>query len=130
MKRNCIKIAEQENRFIYIDSDNANEIFEIFEKDSKLKEKFDHRIEQLKRGITNRNSYEKLTGYQNLWEIRLFKNSKGRNHRIYCKQINTEERIIHIIIIKIFLQKKSNHIPKKVKKQLKIIDKYDYSLQQ
>lgn len=128
MRRNCEQIAEQGNRNIYIDSENADEIYALLANDTKLSEKFRHRIEQLKLGIENRDAYDKLSGYDNLWEIRLFKQSKGRNHRIYCKQINTGDKVVHIIIVEFFLQKKSKKIPKEIHKRLKKIESYEYQI--
>lgn len=82
----------------------------------------------MKLGIENRDAYDKLSGYDNLWEIRLFKQSKGRNHRIYCKQINTGDKVVHIIIVEFFLQKKSKKIPKEIHKRLKKIESYEYQI--
>lgn len=128
MLRKVIKIAEGKNRAVYLDQDNSNDIMDILKADEKLEKKFMERVELIIRSLTNREVYEKLSSFNTIWEIRLFKQSKGRNHRIYCKQIEGEDRIVHVIIIYFYLQKKSNKIPREIIGRLKEIDKYEYDL--
>ncbi len=128
MRRNCILIKEEEFRKVYIDENKFPSFKEVLDSDEKFKAKFAYRVEQISKGMTNKDVYEKLSGYDDLWEIRLFKQSKGRNHRIYCKQIETENAIIHIILIELFLKKKSKGIPKEIKIRLKEIQNYEYEI--
>ena len=129
--RQCILIDELDfgKRKFCIDQSNFSDIKEAFEKDKKLAKKFYERAYAVGRGLANREIYEKLSGFNTIWEIRLFKQSKGRNYRIYCKQIKAEDQTVYIILVEI-LRKKSQKIPAEVRKKLKRIDNYEYTIQQ
>ncbi len=127
--RKCLKIAQNENKAVYVDESCSEELKEILQADEKFSKKFRERVDQILRSLTNREAYEKLKTFDTIWEIRLFKRSKGRNHRIYCKQIEDDNRFNHVIIVHIFLQKKSTKIPKEIFKRLKEIDKYEYEFE-
>lgn len=128
MIRKCTLIKEEKVRKVYIDESNFPDFKEVLDADKKFNEKFFYRINQISKGLTNKEVYEKLSGFKDLWEIRLFKQSKGRNHRIYCKQIETENAIIHIILIELYLKKKSKGIPREIRQRLTEIQNYEYEL--
>jgi hypothetical protein len=127
--RKCFKIAHNEKKAVYVDESCSEELMGIIQADEKFSKKFRERVDQILMSLTNREAYEKLKTFDTIWEIRLFKSSKGRNHRIYCKQIEDDNRLIHVIIVHIFLQKKTTKIPKEIFKRLKEIDKYEYEFE-
>ncbi|MFO7879129.1 MAG: hypothetical protein R6V52_03735 [Bacteroidales bacterium] len=126
--REYVKIFESEKRKICIDKENYSRFADAFESDEKLKIKFRQRADAILRGFIKKDIYEKVKGYKTIWEIKLFKQSKGRNYRFYCKQIETKEKTVYIIVVDLF-KKQSQDIPKHIKKKLKKIDQYEYKTQ-
>ncbi len=126
--RNYEQIFEIDSYRFCIDTESFSAFKQAFEQDEKLRRKFRDRAEAIGRGLSNREIYEKLSGFNTLWEIKLFKRSKGRNYRFYCKQIESGDQIVYIILVELF-QKKSQKIPKEIRKKLKKVDNYEYNIQ-
>lgn len=126
--RNYEQIHEYNSYRFCIDTESFSTFKQAFERDEKLRDKFLDRAEAIGRGLANKEIYEKLSGFNSLWEIKLFKQSKGRNFRFYCKQIESENQTIYIILVEL-LQKKSQKIPKEIRKKLKKVDNYEYNIQ-
>lgn len=126
--RNCQQILDFDSYKFCIDTESFSTFKQAFESDEKLRDKFLDRAKAIGRGLANKDIYEKLSGFNTLWEIKLFKQSKGRNFRFYCKQIESEDQTIYIILVEL-LQKKSQKIPKEIRKKLKKVDNYEYKIQ-
>lgn len=125
--RDCEQILDFDGYKFCIDAESFSTFKQAFERDEKLKNKFLDRAEAIGRGLANKEIYEKLSGFNTLWEIKLFKQSKGRNFRFYCKQIKSENQTIYIILVELY-QKKSQKIPREIRKKLKKIDNYEYNI--
>ena len=52
----------------------------------------------------------------------------GTNGRIYCKEIKTKNGYFFIIMGKVENSKKSNHLNKGIKPQIKALTEYEYEL--
>ncbi len=83
----------------------------------------------IKNGLRNREKYCKAdvsNKAKNMFEMRFTNN--GRNDRIYCQEISFGGKR-HIIMVELFLGKKSQDIPKKIKLRLETMGGYKYELE-
>lgn len=126
MVRKAVKIDEGSHGKveIYIDSDNASEILQYV-----FKEKVDGEFKEirslLKENLRNRDKYCKVevcNKAKNMFEMRF---TRQRNDRIYCKEIK-DSKSRRIIMIELFLGKKSQNIPKKIKERIEKMGSYEY----
>lgn len=93
--------------------------------DKKIGKKFDYIVNRI---LNQRNmyydDYVRLSGYENISEIRLFPN--GINGRIYCKEMRLPNGNFYIIAVKLLPKKTSNKIDKAIIQFIKPIEQYEY----
>ncbi|MEA3448455.1 MAG: hypothetical protein U9Q98_08425 [Bacteroidota bacterium] len=105
--------------------ENAESILEYLQQDEKHKKKYRYIKNVILLGFSNTNIYRKVINLNKLYEMRFFPN--GDNDRIYCKQYEINN-VIHIVMIELFLGKKTKKIDKRIKNRLDIIKNYNYEL--
>ena len=109
------------NKHIYVDKANAKEILFIIKGDQAKFDRIKLRILETEHHYYDK--YQKLQGYKDLTEMRFLGNP---NARIYCKEIKLVDGKFCIVMVKGNNYKKSEHIDKVVKAQLKVLNKYEY----
>ena len=129
MKRQAILIDNNSHKstFIMVDQHNANELLPyIMQNGVDLEFKEIRSI--LKENLRNSEKYRKAEvsdKAKNVFEMRFIKN--GRNDRIYCQE-NSINGKRYIVMIELFIGKKTQDIPKRIKSRLETIGGYDYEL--
>ncbi len=81
----------------------------------------------LKENLRNAEKYKKVDVSEkakDIFEMRFIKN--GRNDRIYCKELQVAK--MRVIVMVEFYTKKTQNIPKEIKKRLETIGGYEYEL--
>ena len=110
-----------------VDQHNANELLPyIMQNGVDLEFKEIRSI--LKENLRNSEKYRKAEvsdKAKNVFEMRFIKN--GRNDRIYCQE-NSINGKRYIVMIELFIGKKTQDIPKRIKSRLETIGGYDYEL--
>jgi len=82
----------------------------------------------IKEGLRVRDKYCKCdvsSKASDIFEMRFIQ--KGKNDRIYCKEVRTPKHRI-IIMADLFIGKKSQHIPKEWKGRIETIGGYEYEI--
>jgi len=129
MKRQAILLDCNEHRttLIMVDSQNAKVLLPYIMK-AGVDLEFKEIRSLLKENLRNAEKYTKanVSGKaKNVFEMRFTRN--GRNDRIYCQEINiTSKRFI--VMAELFLFKKTQEIPKRIKSRLETIGGYNYEL--
>jgi hypothetical protein len=83
----------------------------------------------LKENIRNKEKYCKANvsdKAKNVFEMRFTRNR--RNDRIYCKEFSLSKKRV-IVMVELFIGKKTQSIPKKIKNRLEAIGGYEYELE-
>ena len=130
MKRKAI-IVDQNKHFttlIMIDIQNAKEILPYIMKDGVDKE-FKEIREILKENLRNKEKYKKADvsdKAKNIYEMRFVRNE--RNDRIYCQEISFSGKRF-VVMIELFLGKKSQDISKKIRTRIETMGGYEYELE-
>lgn len=130
MKRRALLYEDSESypRHVYLDALNAPEILALLESDETIREKFDYII---KRILTQPNiyyeGYQKIEGYENLGEMRLFPN--GRNIRFYCKEVSRGDGHFCVVVAILLPKKQSEKIDKKIHSIIKPLKNYEYEFE-
>jgi hypothetical protein len=130
MKRKAILIDKNTHNttFILVDALNAAEILPYVMQDEVDKE-FKEIRALLKENLRNAEKYLKADVSEkakNIYEMRFVRNK--RNDRIYCKEI-TFNRKRYIVMIELYVGKKTQEISKKIKPRIEIMGGYDYELE-
>lgn len=128
MLRNCFlyKSSERYQRHVYIDSENAEEIYNLLQ-DTRVHKKFDYIINRiLSQNFIYYEEYEKLKGFNSVSEMRLFPN--GLNIRLYCKEIATKSGNFYVVVAKLLEKKKSGKLNNKIKENIKPLETYEYRI--
>lgn len=128
MKRECVLYRPSTiyPRYVCFDSAIAAELIGYIG-DPKKRKKLDYIINRiLFQDFVYYEDYVKLTGYNDLAEMRLFPN--GDNARIYCKEISSKDGKFYVIAAKFLEKKKSEKIDKSIDQKIKPIEKYEYEL--
>jgi hypothetical protein len=128
VKRQCFhfKSSSIYNRHIYIDAENAEEIYSYIQGNQK---KFSYIIRRiLEQNYMYYDDYKKIEiyGKKGLSEMRVHPN--GQNGRIYCKEISNEDGQFFVIAIKVLLKKKSQKINKEIEDSIKGLLDYEYDI--
>ena len=128
MIRKLIKIDEckHKNTLICVDLNNAEIILSYVFKDGVEKE-FKEIRGLLKNNLRNREKYCKANISDKAKDIFEMRFTRQRNDRIYCKEFHRSKKRI-IVMIDLFLSKKSQEIPKKNKNRINTIGSYEYDV--
>lgn len=127
MKRTalCIDKCKHQKTFIAVDDLAAPEICQYLWEEKVIKE-FQIIRSLLKDGNRNREYYCKCDvsdKAKDIFEMRFTNN--GKNDRIYCKEVSTQSKR-YIIMIELYVGKKSQDIPKQQKGRINTMGGYDY----
>jgi len=127
--REVVEIAKSQNEkvSIYIDIKEVDDV-EPFLKEQSNFETYVLFRQQVFENRRNREIYKKVKGIKskcnNLFEIR-FNSGKNQNDRIYCLEFHDGKR--RIVLSKLFYNKRSQQINKRLKNLLKSICKRKYT---
>lgn len=129
MKRTAVLMDKNihDTTMILVDSLNANEIFPYIFQES-VEDEFRRIRSMLKENLRNDERYRKVNvskKAKNIFEMRFTKN--GRNDRIYCKEISFRGKRF-IVMVELFIGKKSQEIPKEIKLRIEKIGGYNYEI--
>jgi hypothetical protein len=132
MKRYCTIIEKSGafKRSICIDNENAEEIKKILFKDEKYRTKFKYIVRRiLETPNIYFNDYKRIENHSGikLTEMRFFPN--GDNCRIYCRELNIDEGMFCIIMVKVLPKKKSMKMNKSIKQMIEAIKNYEYEFE-
>jgi len=129
MKRQAIlvDISIHKTTFIMVDSQNAKELLPYLMQEG-VDAEFKEIRSLLKDNLRNSEKYRRADFSEkarNVFEMRFTRNT--RNDRIYCQEIRiTGKRFI--VMAELFLFKKSQEIPKRIKSRIQTIGGNDYEL--
>lgn len=128
MVRELIKIDESNHKdvCICVDYRNAEDILTYVFKDGVDKE-FKEIRGILKENLRNKQKYCKADVSKKAKKIYEMRFTRQRNDRIYCKELHQSKRRI-IVMIDLYIGKKSQNIPKKIKKRIEKIGRYEYDI--
>ena len=110
-----------------VDIQNAKELLPYTLKDGVDME-FKEIRTLLKDNLRNKEKYTKANvsdKAKNVFEMRFTRN--GRNDRIYCQEITFAGKRF-IVMAELFLFKKTQEIPKRIKSRIETIGGYEYEL--
>ena len=127
MKRIAILLDQNKHctTLIFVDSDNAKDILPFLFRDGVDKE-FKEIRDILKENLRNREKYCKVDvsdKAKDVYEMRFIRNL--RNDRIYCKEIRENQKRM-IVMVELYIGKKSQDIPKQIKLRIETIGGYQY----
>jgi hypothetical protein len=129
MKRAAILIDKNIHgtTLIMVDVLNAKEIFPYIFQESLEDDFKDIRL-MLKKNFRNSERYRKVNvsgKASDIYEMRFI--NTGRNDRIYCKEIRYKAKRF-IVMVELFIGKKSQQIPKEIKFRIEKIGGYKYEI--
>jgi len=133
VKRKAIEIRKSGNgkRAIYIDEENAKEIYQYIQQDERHKKKFRFITDTILGGHRNTEVYDKEDIDDKSKGVTAMKFFKGQdNDRIYCKEITKEDKTFVIIAAELHKGKQKQ---KNKQKEINIIHKvagYEYELEE
>lgn len=128
MKRECLhyKSSTVFPRHVLIDITDGPDIFNFLE-DEKNRKKFDYIVNRiLNQNFIYYEGYEKVQSLENISEMRIFPN--GKNARIYCKEVSTDNGCFYVIAAKFLPKKKSMKIDKAIIQFIKPLEDYVYAV--
>ena len=126
MTRNWLKYQDSDcyPRHVFLDAEESEEIVSLLETRA-IRKKFDYIVNRI---LNQQNlyyeAYQKIPGYKDLSEMRLFPN--GLNIRFYCKEFSCSNGQFYVVVAKLLMKKKSEKINKEIQDLLKPIEDYDY----
>lgn len=130
MKRKAIVLDQDihQKTLILLDVQNASKILPYLFENSVSAEFLDIR-NILKQNLRNRDKYCKCdvnSKASRVFEMRFTNNQ--RNDRIYCLEVSTNKQRL-IIMSELFIGKKSQEIPKKIKGRIETIGGFEYEIE-
>lgn len=130
-KAKILRKNDNGNRIICIDIENQDEILAYIEQDKRHRKKFLYISDIILLGLTNTDLYDKEeidNRSKNVTAMKFFK--KNENDRIYCKEIEEENRTL-IIIMSVLLEKKKNQkVKQREKNAIHKVGGYEYELEE
>lgn len=132
MKRKAIEIrkSNDKKRAIYIDAQNAEEIFNYIYQDERHKKKFQFITDIILEGLKNTEVYDKEDIDKKSKGVTAMKFFKGQeNDRIYCKEITKENKAFVVIACELHQKKKSKGISQKEMNLIHKVADYEYELE-
>lgn len=132
MKRKCKHIISSPdgNRAIYVDEQNADEILKYLEQDNRHKKKFKLIADLILQGLRNTDLYDKEDINKRCKDVTAMKFFKGQeNDRIYCKEVNTEQKKFIVVASILYEKKKTTKISQKEKSIINKVGGYEYEIQ-
>jgi hypothetical protein len=126
VKRNWILYRDSEyfSRHVVLDAEEGEEIATLLETKS-IRKKFDYIVDRI---LSQQNlyyeEYQKIPGYEDLSEMRLFPG--GLNIRFYCKEFSCSTGHFYVVVAKLLAKKKAGKINKQIKSFLTPIENYEY----
>lgn len=130
MKRKAIILDRNTHQttIILVDVKNASEILPYLF-DSSVSEEFLDIRNILKGNLRNKDKYCKCdvsSKAVDVFEMRFTRNN--RNDRIYCLEVSTNKQRL-IIMSELFIGKKSQEIPKRIKSRIETIGGFEYEIE-
>lgn len=129
MERSAVIILRSEdgNRSIAVDKENADELFEFFNRDDRHKKKFDHICRLILEGHKNTELYDREEIDENSRGVTAMKFFKGQeNARVYCKEISSEFGVVVVVCAELHLRKKSQKLTHKERNLIHKVAEYEY----
>jgi len=130
MKRKAVlvDINKHSTTLIFVDIQNARSILPYTNLEGVDKE-FREIRDLLKENLRNKEKYRKVdvsNKAKNMYEMRFIRNE--RNDRIYCQEIGLGSKRC-IVMVELFVGKKSQDIPKTIKGRIETMGGYQYELE-
>ena len=132
MKRKAIEIRKSNDnkRAIYIDKQNAKEIYNYINQDKRHQKKFRDITNIILEGLRNTELYDKEDIDKKSKGVTAMKFFKGQeNDRIYCKEVTKEDKTFIVIACELHQKKKSKGISHKEKNIIHKVAEYEYELE-
>ncbi len=132
MKRKAVKIAESNDkrRALFVDKENAEEIYQYINQDDRHKKKFQFIVTIILNGMRNTEVYDKESFDSKTRGITAMKFFKGQeNDRIYCKEIRATDKTFIVIAAELMKRKKTQKLTRANKSIITRIAKYEYELE-
>ena len=133
MKRNAIEIRKSGNgkRAIYVDEENAKEIFQYIQQDERHRKKFRFITDIILGGHRNTEVYDKEEIDDKTKGVTAMKFFKGQdNDRIYCKEVTKEDKTFVIIASELHKGKQKQKNKQKEKNIIHKVAGYEYELEE
>ena len=130
MNRKAVVIRESRDgkRRIAVDSENAEELLNFFQKNKRYRKKFDHICELILGGHKNRELYDKEEPNGRCKGVRAMKFFKGQeNAGVYCKELVLEDHDCIIVAAEILTRKKQTKLSYKEINLIERVASYEYS---
>lgn len=115
---------------IYVDQSNAKEILPYLHTEESIEKEFREIRGLLKENLRNKEKYKKVDVSQkanDMYEMRFVRNN--RNDRIFCQEVKGEHKFRAIVMVELWVGKKSQEIPKQIKQRIETMGTYLYELQ-
>lgn len=113
-----------------MDQSNAKEILPYLNSHESIEKEFREIRGLLKENLRNKEKYKKsdVSGKAtNMFEMRFVRNN--RNDRMFCQEVRGEQKFRAIVIVELWVGKKSQEIPKQMKQRIETMGTYLYELQ-
>ena len=131
MKRKCKYLISSKDgkRAIFLDEENANEIYAYLTRNNRHTKKFKFISDIILGGHKNPNIYDKENINANCKDVTAMKFFKGQeNDRIYCKEINTADGTFIVVAAILYENKKSTKLTKEQKNIIEKVGGYQYEI--
>jgi len=133
VKRKAIEIRKSGNgkRAIYIDEENAEEIYQYIQQDERHRKKFRFITDTILAGLRNTEVYDKEEIDDKSKGVTAMKFFKGQeNDRIYCKEVTKEDKTFVIIASELHKGKQKQKNTQKEKNIIHKVAGYEYELEE
>ena len=130
MGRSAVIILKSEdgNRSIAVDKENADELWDFFERDDRHKKKFDHICQLILGGHKNTDLYDREEIDEKSHGVTAMKFFKGQeNARVYCKEITSEFGVLVVVCAELHIRKKSQKLTHKERNLIHKVAEYEYT---
>lgn len=131
MKRKCKYLigSKDGKRAIFLDCENADEIYEYLTRDNRHQKKFKFISDIILGGHKNPNIYDKEDINEKCKDVTAMKFFKGQeNDRIYCKEINTTEGTFIVVCSILYEVKKTKKLTQEQKNIIEKVGGYQYEI--
>jgi hypothetical protein len=131
LKRKCKYLISSKDgkKAIYLDEENAAELYAYFNKDNRHKKKFRFISDIILGGHKNPDVYDKEDINDKCKDVTAMKFFKGQdNDRIYCKEVHSAEGTFIVVAAILYEKKKTQKLNQQ---QINIIEKvggYNYEI--
>lgn len=130
-KAKIIRSNQTGSRILCIDLENQNEIVKYIKQDERHRKKFQYISDIILQELTNKELYSKEEIDNKCKGVTAMKFFKGQeNDRIYCKEIEENDRTLIVIMAVLLEKKKNQRVKQREKNAIRKVGGYDYEIEE